>query len=240
VNSDLLQWVALVVNQNSVFLDGLLLATMGEVAVAEFLADFAGMAATLVESLGNVEDSTIGFTTSFNRLASLEAVKREVAADGNPTDGITFTDEDLVGVDLDLSTVSGDRGTAREMTTTFTRMNTTVAEGTRDVEGLPVLRTTLDSVLRDVPALVQNPGDYLSSTVAVVGIGAGLSITEPGLSIPKGFFFSFLRYARGACRQQCLQRAMQHQREVHRRSRVPSCGGRRCHTSSSFVLRARL
>jgi len=135
----------------------------------------------LERSLGNVESGSILLATSVDRLRALELLDGVFTAYFNPANGAGVTDEDLVGVDLDLFAVCSDGGATREMGTAFSRMNATTVECARDVEYFSSLVTTNDRVLGNIRASVQDPSDRAFWSVAVIVVGADLSIAEPGL-----------------------------------------------------------
>jgi len=180
------------VAQDAVVLDLLLVAVVGNVCTVQLGAALSGVGGIMVGCLDDVERGTVVFTTTLNGPAALEGVLVEPAGDVNPSNGVTVTDEDLVGVEMNFVVLVTDHGTFLKDLGSLSELDTTILEGTAGVENSTSLLTDGDSVAGHVLALVENPSDTTLVSAAVILISANLGIPEPVLETPSEGFFLLL------------------------------------------------
>jgi hypothetical protein len=154
----------------------------------------------MVRSPANEERSSVVLATAFDWPESLKRPFIETAVNLNPFYGVSVSDEDFVGFQVNLFVLIPNNCALLEDIGSLTKLDAAILERTASVKSSATLLSDWNGIARDVFTLIEDPGDAITTAIAVVLLGAALGFPDPVLKTPsEGFFLFFALFVMFPC-----------------------------------------
>jgi hypothetical protein len=145
----------------------------------------------MVRSPANEERSSVVLATAFDWPESLKSPFIESAGKLNPFHGVGVSDENFVGLQVNLIVLIPNNCALLEDIGGLTKLDAAILERTASVKFSATLLSDWNGVTRDVFTLIEDPGDAITTAIAVVLLGTALGFPDPVLKTPSEGFFLF-------------------------------------------------